>query len=151
MPEKELRQDLFFVQRNTNRNEVHYSIRYDADSLKPVAHEPIVGYWKMLEKGPDVTEPITLFELAAYGIISQKITGNEVTIKLRALPEREILICPEPGAAGTYAARISIANQSAILTHFYAHAVPGFLLPKVAYVDVFGQVDGKPVSERIAK
>ena len=65
------KQDLFIVTRNTNRNEVHYAIEMDAETGLPVGNAPISVYWLMLEKGDNVTEPITIFEQVAFGIASQ--------------------------------------------------------------------------------
>ena len=143
------RQDLFFVRRNTNRNEVHYAI--ELRDGHPAGENPIHGYWQMHEKGPGVTEPITVFEQVAFGIRSQKVDGAGVRLTLAALPDREIGIEPEPGATGRYRARIQIAGQQAQLISFYAHAEPGFLMPKVKYIEIIGTLDGNEVRERINK
>ena len=76
------RQDLFFVRRNTNRNEVHYAI--ETCDGQPVREHPVQGYWQMHEKGPGVTEPITIFEQVAFGIRSQRVEGTAVYLKLAA-------------------------------------------------------------------
>ena len=143
------RQDLFFVRRNTNRNEVHYAI--ELRDGHPAGENPIHGYWQMHEKGPGVTEPITVFEQLAFGIQSQRVDGDSVRVTLTALPEREIRITREPGDSGRYRARIQIAGQQAQLISFYAHAEPGFLMPKVKYIEIIGTLDGNEVRERINK
>lgn len=143
------RQDLFFVRRNTNRNEVHYAM--ETSDGKPAGQHPVQGYWQMHEKGPGVTEPITVFEQLAFGIQSQKVDGDSVRLTLTALPEREIRITREPGDSGRYSAHIQIAGQAAELKSFYAHAEPGFLMPKVKYIEIIGTVAGNEVRERINK
>ena len=143
------RQDLFFVRRNTNRNEVHYAI--ELRDGHPAGETPIHGYWQMHEKGPGLTEPITVFEQLAFGIQSQRVDGDSVRVTLTALPEREIRITREPGDSGRYSAHIQIAGQEAELKSFYAHAEPGFLMPKVKYIEIIGTLDGNEVRERINK
>lgn len=143
--------DLFFVRRNTNRNEVHYAIHLSPDSGLPDGPRPLTGYWKMFEKGPDVTEPILLVEQMAFGIRSQRREGDNFVMVLNALPEREIRIEPEPGETGRYTARMVIAGKIARLTDFYVQADAGFLMPKVRYLDINGEADGQPVTERINK
>jgi hypothetical protein len=143
------RQDLFFVRRNTNRNEVHYAI--ELREGQPAGYHPIHVYWQMHEKGPGITEPITVFEQVAFGIRSQKVEGEAIRMTLAALPEREISIEPEPGATGRYMAHTRIAGQQAELKSFYAHVEPGFLMPKVKYIEIIGFAGGHEVRERINK
>ncbi|GAB4430169.1 MAG: hypothetical protein OHK0011_12770 [Turneriella sp.] len=143
------RQDIFFVRRNTNRNEVHFAI--ETSGGKPAGHQPVYGYWQMHEKGPGVTEPITVFEQMAFGIRSQKVDGEIVRLTLTALPDREIHLEPDTTTPEKYLAHMQIAGQQARLISFYAHAEPGFLMPKVKYIEIIGTVDGNEVRERINK
>ena len=144
-------QDLFCARRNTNRNEVHYAIRTEGETAKPLGHAPVIGYWQMLEKGPDVTEPILLIEQVAFGIGHQCTEGDQIYVKLAALPDREIRIARDADDPKKYRAFIQIDGAEAELTGFYAHAEPGFLLPKVKYLDIQGLRAGVQVSERILK
>jgi Domain of unknown function (DUF4833) len=137
-------QDLFFVRRNTNRNEVHYAIKAACDA-------PVVGYWKMFEKGPDVTEPVTIFEQMAFGIAAQKQEGDAILLKLNALPDRTIRIERDPAEPQRFRAYMPIAGRDAELTDFYVFAEPGFLMPSVKYIDIRGNIQGEPVTERIEK
>ena len=146
-----IKQDLFVVTRNTNRNEVHYAIEVDADSGLPTGHAPLAVYWLMLEKGEGVTEPITVFEQMAFGIASQRAEGETVIVKLAALPDRAITVSKAAGGENKYKAHCTIAGATAELTGFYAHAEAAFLLPKVKYIEIHGIRDGVPVTERINK
>lgn len=57
----ESRANLFHIKRNKNRNEVHYAVRYDEAACKPMGDEALYGYWLMLEKGPNVFEPMVVW------------------------------------------------------------------------------------------
>ena len=146
------KQDLFIVTRNTNRNEVHYAIEMDAETGLPVGNAPISVYWLMLEKGDNVTEPITIFEQVAFGIAQQHLEGENVIMKLAALPDRAIRVSrSENSEKPRFKAYTTIAGSAAELTGFYAHAEAGFLMPKVKYIEIHGVRNGAPVSERINK
>lgn len=143
--------DLFFVRRNTNRNEVHYRIATVGDTHAPAGPNPISGYWQMHEKGPGITEPITVFEQMAFGVGPQRVSGEEVFFHLVALPEREIQVRRTENSESPYSAYILIGDSVAQLTDFYAFVQPAFLLPKLQYFEIRGLRDGVPVSERIQK
>lgn len=142
--------DLFFVRRNTNRNEVHYAIRLGADGA-PLQHNPVYGYWKMFEKGEDAREPITVFEQLAFGIHSQRIADGMIILKLAALPDREIRIIANADRPSGFSVLMQITGQEAELISFYAHAEPAFLMPKVKYIDIHGTAGGSAVTERILR
>ncbi|MBN8220417.1 MAG: DUF4833 domain-containing protein [Spirochaetes bacterium] len=145
------RQDIFFVRRNTNRNEVRYALQLDSETHAPVGAAPVVVYWQMLEKGPDITEPLTLIEPMAFGVASQRVEGETVTIRLNSLPDRDIRIFRAGSEAKTYRATTRIAGAEAELTDFYAFAEKGFLVPQVKYIEIHGIRDGQQVSEKIDK
>src|SRR5688572_3509680 len=88
----EARANLFHIKRNKNKNEVHYALRYDEKTCKPVEDEPLYGYWLMLEKGPNVYEPIGRLERMAYGISSQEMKGADLIVQLKAFPDRPIRV-----------------------------------------------------------
>ena len=145
------KQDLFFVRRNTNRNEVHYQIATAGAEHSPAGPTPISGYWQMHEKGPGVTEPITVFEQMAFGVGPQRVEGNRVFFYLTAMPDREIRVEHTGNPGRPYAAHISICGADAELTHFYVQAEAGFLMPRVKYIEIHGVKEGQSVSERINK
>jgi hypothetical protein len=53
---------------------------------------PIHAYWRMLEKGPGVTEPLLPREERAYGVARQAVASDVVRMALRAMPDREITV-----------------------------------------------------------
>lgn len=52
---------LFSISKSENKNQVQYAIRVD-DRCEPATTAPVFAYWRMLEKGPTVTEPLLAHE-----------------------------------------------------------------------------------------
>ena len=146
----ESRANLFHIKRNKNRNEVHYAVRYDDKNCKPVENEPLYGYWLMLEKGPNVFEPIGRLEGMAYGIKSQHLSGNDLLVKLKAFPDREIkIVFSAAGGGCKITPYIMINGQESVLKNISVFAEEGFIKPTVKHVDISGTKGGAPVTERI--
>jgi hypothetical protein len=87
---------IFVIGKNTDRNEVQYGIRLDADCV-PVSEEPIYAYWRQYEKGPEVTEDLNFLDKTGYGIKKQKVeerkaSGSKVVLTLRATSDRPIAV-----------------------------------------------------------
>lgn len=143
-------ESLFHIARNKNRNEVHFKVRLDK-SCAPRGKAPVYNFWRMLEKGPRVTEPVGTFEQMAYGFDEQKVQGDRVLVKLEALPARTLAVVARPAEKGCEAhAYTQIGGQPARLQRVYVFAVEGFFTPTVKYVDLIGVTDaGEPVTERI--
>jgi hypothetical protein len=142
---------VFFIQRNKNRNEVHYGIRLD-DGCAPLGDEPVYNYWLRLEEGPGVTKPVQLFQQAGYGIARQTVRAGAVEIVLRALDDRPVRVTASKREDGRCAveAFLDIAGAPARFDKAFVFAEEGFLLPSVKYVELYGmREDGSPVRERI--
>lgn len=152
-PECETNSDpssVFFVQRNKNRNEVHYGIRLDAE-CRPEGGAPVYNYWLRLGKGPAVTEPLSVFQQLGYGVRRQDVGADHVEVVLRALPARTIRIVPlrEPGRCRA-AAYMEIAGAESRFERAFVYAEEGLLLPSVKYIDLYGRTsDGRPVHEHV--
>ena len=140
----------FFVQRNKNSKEVHYGIRLDA-SCRPVGEEPVYNYWVRFSATGRVTEPVTFFQQTGYGLKSQKVSGMQVQIVLKALPDRPILIVPSSSQGGCrVVAYMEIAAVRSRFEKAYVFAEEGLVLPTVKYIDLFGRAeDGAPVREHL--
>ncbi|GAB4424784.1 MAG: hypothetical protein OHK0011_05630 [Turneriella sp.] len=147
----ESRSNLFHIKRNKNRNEVHYAVRYDEKTCKPVENEPLYGYWAMLEKGSNVFEPIGRLERMAYGIQSQEIRGNDLIVQLKAFPDRAIRIAFNAAGGCKITPFLPINGEEAILKFISVFAEEGLIKPTVKYVDISGIKGGSAVSERINK
>ena len=142
---------VFFIQRNKNRNEVHYRLDVGDDCL-PMGETPLSPYWRRLEDGPEVVKPISMLQRRAYGVDRQSVADGRVTVVLRALPGRSIDIATRRGEEGCEAAAtIEIDGERVRFERAYVFATEGLLLPKVEYIELFGrEEDGSRVTERIA-
>jgi hypothetical protein len=116
---------LFTISKSENKNEVQYAIRVD-DHCAPAEGEPIWAYWRMLERGPTVTEPLLRREQAAYGLASQSVsertaTGGRALLTLRAVAARPVAIDTFRAPSGECQARstATIGGESAFLFNVY--------------------------------
>jgi hypothetical protein len=144
---------VFFVAKSENRNQVHYGIRLD-EACAPAGRDPLFAYWRMLERGPLVTEPLLPLEFGAYGVGEQHVlargeNGGQVSASLRALPARAITVDSRPqGEACVAVASTRIGGAPAALTSVYAQLGWPF---GVAYLVLAGRSlsDGREVRERV--
>jgi hypothetical protein len=108
-----------YVAKSENKNEVHYGVALD-ERCMPAGPSPVYGYWQMREHGPSAVEPILDREQRAYGIASQVVSGNTVKVRLRALPDREIVVeTSRSGEACAARAVSSIDGRPARLANVY--------------------------------
>jgi hypothetical protein len=110
---------LFIVTKSENRNHVVYALRVD-ERCMPLADAPIHPYWRMLEKGPQATEPLLSREERAYGVMKETVKSDVVRFTLHALPDREITVLAwRAGEACSAAAwtRISGARARVLEVH----------------------------------
>ena len=135
-----------FVSKSENKNQVHYGVRVD-ERCELASPAPVFAYWKMLERGPSATEPLLSREETAYGIASQRVSGDSVTVTLRALPARPITIRVARTESGCVAsAETTIDGQTARL--FNVHVALGFL--RVDHLVITGwATDGHVLRERV--
>ena len=135
-----------FVSKSENKNQVHYGVRVD-ERCTLASPSPVFAYWKMLERGPDATEPLLAREESAYGIASQRVSGDTVTVTLHALPSRPITIRVARTDSGCVAsAETTIDGQAARL--FNVHVALGFL--HVDHLVITGwATDGRVLRERV--
>jgi Domain of unknown function (DUF4833) len=117
---------VLFVSKSENKNQVHYGLHLD-DSCGFAGSAPVYPYWRMLEKGPNDTEPLLEREQRAYGIERQDVQGDVVRVTLRALPNRPIGVRVLRAVDGscTATAETTISGRAARL--FNVHVALGFL------------------------
>lgn len=143
-------QHVFYIERNKNRNLVQYVIRMLPLSCQAASDEPVFGYWRDLEEGPDVTSPLLWYEKPAYGFKSQEVKGNVVYVRLSALPERTIALTLSKNNSTCLAqATTKINGQIAIVKQVYVFAEEGFFRPTVKWIEIRGTLSGKAITERI--
>jgi hypothetical protein len=87
------------VRKSGNKNEVHYAVRVN-DACEPFVGAAVRPYWRMLERGPAVTESLLDSERRWLGIQRQEIDAGSVVIAVRAMPARWIAIHTFRGAGG---------------------------------------------------
>jgi hypothetical protein len=106
---------LFTITKSENKNHVVYALRLNARCL-PAGDAPIHPYWRLLEKGPFVTEPLLAREERAYGVARQSVAADVVRMALRAMPDREITVITwRAGETCAAAAWVSISGTRARL------------------------------------
>jgi hypothetical protein len=117
---------VFFIAKSENKNQVHYGVHVDAQCV-PAGAAPVFAYWRMLERGPQATEPLLDREVPAYGVAEQRVIerradGGRVVLRLRALADRIIEIdtssSPEGGCLAT--ATTYIGGVPAVLSSVFA-------------------------------
>ncbi len=103
---------LFSISKSENKNQVQYAVNVN-DRCQPLTASPVFAYWRMLEKGAGITEPLLAQELDAYGIASQAATrsaeGGAVRLVLRAVRGRPIAVDVSRNSSGTCQAIATLA------------------------------------------
>ena len=147
-------ENLFFIKRSKNANEVHYDARVEGCAWR----EPAVdSYWRDLADGPHVYEEIGWWEDGAYGFDVARVgdSQTEITITLKALPEKAITarLSKTDDGGCRVATTIEIGGKPAQFRSVYVFATENFIgWPTVHYVDILGTAeDGQPVFERVAR
>jgi len=143
------------IDKSENRNQVFYGARVDA-ACRPKGANPIFAYWRMRERGPNVTENLLDHEQQAYGIETQKVLarsnqGGSVHVQLQAWPDRPIKLQLFRAANGCAArALLDIQRTPAILQSIYINI--GFLF-SVNYALLRGirTTDGTPIHEKLRR
>lgn len=144
---------IFRIDKSENRNQVYYGARVD-EACRPQSSSPVYVYWRMRERGPNITEDLLSHEQQAYGIHSQKVVarsarGGEVRLQLRAWPDRPLKLELFRAAKGCAArALIDIQRSPSVLESIYVDI--GFLF-SVNYAQLRGVrlADGKTVQEKV--
>ena len=142
---------VFHIDRNKNRNQVHYGVHVD-ERCRPLGSEPVYNYWLRLEKDPPAIEPLHFFQQAAYGFQKQKVeTDQRIEVRLRALPDRQLVIRVTPvGSRCKAETFMTIGGTQAYLDKVFVFAEEGILLPTVRYIELYGRSnDGHAVYEKI--
>ena len=152
-PKKSSSVNLFHIERNKNKNQVHYAIRLNKN-CEPIAKKPVYAYWLNLEAKKPKTSPVKWYQQAAYGIKEQKKNAaNEFKIILKALPTKKIYVRyfrNKRSDQCSATAWTQVAGKRARLNTVYVFAKEKFLIPKVKYVDIFGKLpNGAAIKERI--
>jgi hypothetical protein len=142
---------VFHIDRNKNRNQVHYGVHVD-EHCQPVGDEPVYNYWLRREENPPVVQPLKYIQQAAYGFQKQNIESDgRIEVRLRALPDRQLVVRVASVGGGCKAETfMTIDGKQAYLDKVFVFAEEGILLPTVRYIELFGRSnDGLAVYEKI--
>jgi len=141
---------LFNIQRSKNKNEVRYELLIN-DDCTAKAKDPVHGYWQDLEQGPNVRSEIGTFEYIAYGISDQKIDGEWIHFKMKAIENKNFKAKLYKKEGKCIAeAWATFKGQEGILKKVYIFAVEGMIKPTVKYIDLFGNLpNGQALQERM--
>jgi hypothetical protein len=111
---------LFAITKSENKNHVVYALHLDARCV-PAGDTPIRPFWRMLEKGAAVVEPLLAREERAYGVARQRVSSDVVRMTLRAMPDREITVITwRAGDTCAAAAWTTVAGARARLVEVHA-------------------------------
>jgi len=151
MSQAESPESVFHVDRNKNRNQVHYGVHVD-EHCRPIGTEPVYNYWLKREKDPPEVESLHFYQQAGYGFEKQEVKKDQrIEIRVRALPDRELVIRVTPVGQHCKAETFTtIAGKQAYLEKVFVFAEEGLVLPTVRYIELFGHSnDGQSVYEKI--
>jgi hypothetical protein len=142
------RYSLFYIERSTNKNVVLY------DALVERAHGAVSSvkldvYWRMHERGGEREELTFLERKLAYGYEASLLRPDaSFVVVLSACPERKLHVELGQGAPR---ATVELYGRPARLRRIYVQSQERALLPRVAFVDLFGEAldGGKRLRERL--
>lgn len=140
--------ELFFIQRSKNANEVHYAARVTRAGRLD-GHDPVVGYW--INKAEDGSrQGLSFFQRMAYGYDVEDGGDGTYRMTLKAFPDRPLRIVK---ARGHWRLRTTIGGKPAYMTKLYVATDESGMIPKVLYVDAFGEevAGGAPIHEHIVR
>lgn len=141
-------QQLFFIERSKNANEVHYDARVDANGVLQ-SKDPIDAYW-LRKAGDGSRGPITMLQKIAYGYDVDPAAPGTYTMKLTALKERPLTLLQ---VSRRWRAQTTIGGKQGYLSRVYIATDESGLFPKVLYVDLFGEEvgTGAAITEHLVK
>jgi hypothetical protein len=141
-------QELFRIERSTNRNAVVYAARV-GDGGELDGKQPISAFWLMLEKGGKREELTWLEREFAYGFSTSR-DQHGLLLRLTAFDKRALRVQKHDAR---YRAEVRIAGKKAQLKRIWVQADEGIMGPNVRYVELDGTdvETGEHLTERIAK
>ena len=142
---------IFHIDRNKNRNQVHYGVHLD-DHCQPIGAEPVYNYWLRREVDPPVVKSLSYFQQAAYGFQKQEIENDgRIEVRLRALPDRQFVVrVATVAGACKVETFMTIDGKPAYLEKVFVFAEEGLFVPTVRYIELYGRSnEGLAVYEKI--
>lgn len=140
-------QELFRLERSTNRNVVRYDAKtLDNGALDP--REPVSAYWILLATNGGREGLSWIERKVAYGFTTMH-EPEGLGLKLVAFDRRVLHV---RRVDGKFRAELAILGRPARLERIWVQVEPAFLGPHVRWIDLHGVdlVTGKPLVERIS-
>lgn len=128
-------QPLFKIEQSESANFVQYEAQLAPGGTLNGA-EPVVAYWIMrAEDGR--RESLNFLEVRlAYGFkTSWEADGESVFVQLVSHPQKKLRVCR---VNGSYRAETVINGRLAFLERIYVKSVNGWMLPRVEYLELYG-------------
>jgi len=146
---KNIKNLLFYVQRDPNTNTVIYELNQTPDG-KLNEKEPVKIYWiRYAEKG--VRQDLNYFQRKlAYGINVKKITPQDYELRFVCYPKLVLNLAKDKN--GIYHVYSNINQKKAILNRVFVRIQGGtFWVPNVLYADLYEKdlASGKEIINRI--
>lgn len=141
-------QELFRIDRSTNRNAVVYAARVATDGEIERAN-PVTAYWMMNENGGKREELTFMERSLAYGFTTSEDEAG-VLLKLAAFDQRTLRLVRR---GSRYLATVRIAGKIAVLRRIWVQADESLLGPQVRYIELEGHESstGERLTERITR
>ena len=145
---KNIKNLLFYVQRDPNINTVIYELNLSPDG-KVNEKEPVKIYWiRYAEKGEQ--KELNYFQRKlAYGLDVKRLSANNFELRFVCYPKLALYLTKDP--AGKYRVYTDINQRKATLSRAFVRIKGGtFWVPNVVHVDLFGKeaTTGKEISTR---
>lgn len=146
-------QTVFVIGKSDDGNQVQYGLKLDAN-CQMAGKEPLFGYWRELDKGPDA--PLKSFGFLdgfGYGIEKQTVKSDKTTLTMSIKPAatRVIeIVARRDGEKCVATAFTTIAGKKAELKMIFVQ-LSGPL--SVSFISIRGtELEGsKPVAERVVE
>jgi len=127
-------EQLFYLQRDPNRNTVVYTLNKKDGQLDE--ENPVKAYWILYEEEGERKELSYIQRKFAYGVNAKKLAENEYEIHLtscKSIPLR-LAYCP---TSGQYEAFTAIHNKPAVVERIFVRINGGTVFkPHVDYIEL---------------
>jgi hypothetical protein len=127
-------EELFRIERSTNRNVVEYDMHVLPDGQVD-GREPVRAYWRLFAEDGRKEDLTWLEKQFAYGFTVSRERGDYV-LRLSALAKRPLRL---RRVDGRWRAFVSVAGKASILRSVWVQVDGGLLGPSVRWVDVRGE------------
>ncbi|GAA4791372.1 hypothetical protein GCM10023231_19110 [Olivibacter ginsenosidimutans] len=134
LPVPNEKEQLFYLQRDPNRNTVVYTLNTKDGQLDE--DDPVKAYWILYEEDGERKDLSYIQRKFAYGIHAKKIAENEYQINLSSCKKIPLRLAYSQ-ESGQYEAFVSIKNKPAIVERIFVRIDGGTLFkPHIDYIEL---------------